>query len=138
MPSLLSSLVFPPRDNPISSQERNMIQSMLGRSGKKIRFWSEPATPNNIRDRLFSGCQILHFTGNGNEDSLNIESDMYCGMAESLEVQFSHHLFAANATRPLPSSRENILSICDTTWRMPHLSLLNRFYLMRNWLPQTF
>lgn len=95
---LLSSLVLlPSHDNPLSSQERNMIQSMLARSGKTIRFLSEPATANNLRDRLVSGCQILHFTGSGNEHSLDIESDMNCGVAESLKVQFSNYLFVANA-----------------------------------------
>lgn len=71
-----------------------MIKRMLAKSGRKIRFWSQPATADILRERLNSGCQILHFTGHGDEHSLKVESKKHCGMAESLQVPYLSCLFS--------------------------------------------
>lgn len=73
-----------------------MILDMLKRSGRKIRFRSEPATQNNVHDRLSSGCKIFHFTGHGYANSLEFENQERCGEAESLEVPY--FLFAMHGT----------------------------------------
>lgn len=76
-----------------------MMKRMLTRSGRKIRFCSQPATASILREHLNSGCEILHFTGHGDEHSLKVESEKNCGTAESLQVTYFSSLFSANITR---------------------------------------
>lgn len=102
-----------------------MIQTMLERSGRKIRFRSEPATKKNINGLFGSGCQMLHFSGHGDENCLEIESGRHCGMADYLEVPHVGCLFVVLENRILPLSREMARShkrhlTADTLCRFPH------------------
>lgn len=63
-----------------------MILGIMKTSRRKIRFRSEPATVKNVRDRLRFGCEVLHFTGHGGNNSLRFEDEMKCGMAKTIKV----------------------------------------------------
>ena len=63
-----------------------MIQDKIWESGRKIKFWSAPATVENLKYRLDYGCKILHFTGHGHADYLAFEKTGCCGATEPLTV----------------------------------------------------
>lgn len=70
----------------LSPQEYERILEMLKNSRRKIRFRSEPATVKKVRDRLRFGCEVLHFTGHGGDNSLRFEDEKKCGMAKTVKV----------------------------------------------------
>ena len=68
------------------AQESLVIREKLKSSSRQIRFWSAPATIENLRSRLDHGCQVLHYAGRGLPDCLKFEDTTRCGVARSLQV----------------------------------------------------
>ncbi|CAN0034094.1 unnamed protein product [Ascophyllum nodosum] len=81
-------------------EERLMIQDKIWESGRKIKFWSAPATVENLKYRLDYGCKILHFTGHGHADYLAFEKTGCCGATEPLTAKALHDQFKDRGDKP--------------------------------------
>ncbi|CAN0450699.1 unnamed protein product, partial [Scytosiphon promiscuus] len=55
-------------------QERELLLKTLRGCRRRFRFRAEVANTFNLRMLLNSGCDLLHFSGHGNEEFLAFES----------------------------------------------------------------
>ncbi|CAN0222368.1 unnamed protein product, partial [Scytosiphon promiscuus] len=69
--------------------ERELLLKTLRGCGRRFRFRAEVANTFNLRMLLNSGCDLLHFSGHGNEEFLAFESSLEskCGLEEPLAVE---------------------------------------------------
>ena len=69
-------------------QELELIRNNLRESGRQIRFVADVATACSLCKILNAGCQMLHFAGHGNENSLAFEFShaSQCGLVKQLKV----------------------------------------------------
>ncbi|CAN0154842.1 unnamed protein product, partial [Hapterophycus canaliculatus] len=55
-------------------QEKELILRKLRECGRRFRFRAEVATTFNLRKLLNTRCDMLHFSGHGDENFLAFES----------------------------------------------------------------
>ena len=68
-----------------------MIGDTLKNSKIAIRFRAMVATPRVVGGILNDGCQMIHYAGHGEGESLSFETDdeRQCGIMKAFEVPFS-------------------------------------------------